>query len=196
VAEATLHEALFGPRLSLEEWADLSEDVPGEFVDGRLVEEEVPDYLHEVLVAWLARVIGNWGDTRDVIVGGSDAKFGVSPNRGRKPDLSVFLDGRRPPARGLVRVPPDIAVEVVSPSPRDARRDREEKMSEYSSFGIQNAGPSRSINSPKRGATPSGANNRPVSSGRSQVALSSKSISIRCGRKLTRSTERDDDNRA
>ncbi len=31
-----------GRPLSLAEWADLPEDEPGEFVDGRLVEDEVP----------------------------------------------------------------------------------------------------------------------------------------------------------
>ena len=46
-------EALLGPRMTTSEWAELSEDVPGELVDGRLVEEEVPDYAHEVIVAWL-----------------------------------------------------------------------------------------------------------------------------------------------
>jgi Uma2 family endonuclease len=122
--------------MTLEEWADLPDEVPGEFVNGRLVEEEVPDYLHEVLIAWLVRMLGNWGEPRGAIIGGSGAKFGISPIRGRKPDLSVYLHGRRPPARGLVRNQPDIAVEVVSSSRRDQRRDREEKMAEYAEFGI------------------------------------------------------------
>jgi Uma2 family endonuclease len=136
MSQPAVPEAELGPLMTLEEWADLPDEVPGEFVNGRLVEEEVPDYLHEVLIAWLVWTLGNWGYERGVIVGGSGAKFGISPIRGRKPDLSVFFPGRRPPARGLVRNQPDIAVEVVSSSRRDQRRDREEKMAEYADFGI------------------------------------------------------------
>jgi Uma2 family endonuclease len=127
-------DRLLGPLLTLDEWRDLPEDVPGELVDGRLVEEEMPDPLHEVVVAWLARMFGNWSE--DAIVLGSEARFALSPTHGRKPDLTVYLGGRRPPARGVVDVPPDIAVEVVSPSPRDERRDRQDKMAEYAAFGI------------------------------------------------------------
>jgi Uma2 family endonuclease len=54
-----------------------------------------------------------------------------------KADLTVYLPGRVPPARGAVTIPPDVAVEVVSPSPRDQRRDSLEKMEEYARFGIQ-----------------------------------------------------------
>lgn len=136
MAEAASVDQLLGPRVTLEEWITLPEDVPGEFVDGRLVEEEVPDYLHEVLVAWLARVLGNWADDVGAIVGASDAKFTLSASRGRKADLTVYFAGRRPPPRGVITIPPDIAVEIVSPSPRDQRRDRLEKMEEYARFGI------------------------------------------------------------
>ncbi len=137
MAEAASVDQLLGPRVTLEEWVTLPEDVPGEFVDGRLVEEEVPDYLHEVLVAWLARVLGNWAENVGEIVGASDAKFTLSSTRGRKADLTVYLAGRRPPARGVITVPPDLAVEIVSSSPRDRRRDRVEKMEEYARFGIR-----------------------------------------------------------
>ena len=137
MAEAASVDHLLGPRVTLDEWIALPEDVPGEFVDGRLVEEEVPDYLHEVLVAWLARVLGNWAEQAGAIVGASDAKFTLSSTRGRKADLTVYFAGRRPAARGALTTPPDIAVEVVSPAPRDQRCDRVEKMEEYGRFGIR-----------------------------------------------------------
>lgn len=135
--QGTLAESPTAPELSLDEWFALPEDEPGELVDGRLEEEEVSDYLHELLVMLLGRLLGNWIFPRGGLVAGSDAKFAVSTRRGRKPDLTVYLPGsRRPSARGLIRVPPDIAVEIVSPTPRDGRRDRVEKMADYAAFGV------------------------------------------------------------
>jgi Uma2 family endonuclease len=123
--------------MTLAEWGDLPEDEPGELVDGRLVEDEEVGYLHEVVVAWLIHTIKNWLGDRGGFVGTSDARFGVSRTRGRKPDVSVYLPGRRPQAHGLVTVPPDVMIEVVSPRPKDARRDRIEKMAEYAAFGVR-----------------------------------------------------------
>lgn len=125
------------PPLTLAKWGDMSEDEPGEFVDGVLVEEEEVGALHEVIGAWLCWVLKAWFGDRKGIVLTSDARFGTSPRRGRKADVSVYFPGRRPPAHGLVTLPPDIMVEIVSPRPRDARRDRVEKMREYAAFGVR-----------------------------------------------------------
>lgn len=126
------------PEMTLEAWGDMDEDEPGELVDGRLVEEEDVGALHEVVAAWFIWIIKSWLNGRG---GGtvltSDARFGVAPRRGRKPDVSVYFSGRKPPAEGLVTTPPDIMIEVVSRRPRDARRDRVEKTNEYAAFGVR-----------------------------------------------------------
>lgn len=137
MSQGTLAASPTARELSLEEWFALPEDEPGELVDGRLEEEEVPDYLHELLVILLGRILSHWISPQGGLVAGSAAKFAVGSGRGRKPDLTVYLPGsRRPPARGLIRVPPDIAVEIVSPTPRDGRRDRVEKLADYAAFGV------------------------------------------------------------
>jgi Uma2 family endonuclease len=129
----------FEPRpMSLEEWASLPEDEPGELVDGVLEEEEMPGYVHELVVAWLIRMLGNWGAPRGALVAGSGARFRVGPRRGRMPDVSVYLPGaKRPPRNGLVAAPPSLVIEVITPTPREERRDRVEKTSDYAAFGVR-----------------------------------------------------------
>ena len=134
-------ESLMAPTasdaISLEEWSQMPEDSAGELVDGRLVEEEVTDYIHEILVIALGSILRSWILPRGGRVAGSDAKLAVTPRRGRKPDLTAYLPGRLPPRRGLIRIPPDIAIEIVSATPRDGRRDRVEKLDEYAAFGVR-----------------------------------------------------------
>jgi Uma2 family endonuclease len=123
--------------MSLAEWAALSEDDEGELVDGRLVEEEVPEPEHEAIISWLIGTLRLWIILRGGFVFGSELKLAVRARRGRKPDLSVYLPGGPVPRRrGVVRVPPGIIVEVISASPRDVRRDRIEKPDEYAAFGV------------------------------------------------------------
>jgi len=124
--------------MTMEEWASLSEEEPGEFVAGFLEEEEVPDLAHESVVVWLIATLRTWLAGRGGFVFGSEAKFAVMPSRGRKPDTSVYFPGRTGlPRRGVVRVPPDIMIEVLSEGPRDARRDRVDKPDEYATFGVR-----------------------------------------------------------
>src|SRR3954468_13247220 len=123
--------------MTLDEWAELDEDEPGELVDGRIVEDEEMGAEHDIADAWLIWILRSWLASRGGFVGVSDTRFGVSRTRGRKPDSYVYLPGRKPPSHGLVTVPPDIMVEVVSRRLKDARRDRVEKMREYAAFGVR-----------------------------------------------------------
>ncbi len=123
--------------MSIDEWLALPEDEPGELVDGVLEEEEVADWTHELVVTWLAAVLRAWLGARG-FVGGSALKYVLSTRKGRKPDLSVVLPGSPPPPRrGRLETPPDVALEVVSPSPTDIRRDRVTKLREYARFGVR-----------------------------------------------------------
>lgn len=138
MTHAAFSQALSDVPMSIAEWEAMPEDEPGELVDGRLEEEEMPSFVHESIVVALTTLFKNWLAGRRGFVFGSEAKFALNPTRGRKPDLSVFLPGgRKPPPRGASRVAPDILVEVVSPSPRDARRDRVVKLQEYADFGVR-----------------------------------------------------------
>ena len=127
---------ILGRTLTLEEWAAMDEDEPGELVDGRLEEEEVPGLIHELVVGWLAQIFRTWLGGRGWLFP-SEAKYKVRRDRGRKPDITVYLTRRKLPREGVVTIPPDIAVEVVTATPRDERRDRIEKMDEYAAFGIR-----------------------------------------------------------
>jgi Uma2 family endonuclease len=123
--------------MTLQEWAELGEDETGELVDGYVHEEEVPSLQHESVVAWLIAALRAWLIPTGGFVFGSEAKFAVTAARGRKPDVTAYFPGRpRLPRRGIVKVPPDIAVEVLSDQPSDARRDRVEKPDEYAAFGV------------------------------------------------------------
>jgi len=124
--------------MTLEQWAELDEEDRRELVDGFLEDSEVTGALHEVIVPALTTALKNWGAGRGLVVLGSLAKFAVAPHRGRMPDFSVFLPGDpRPPRKGVIRIPPAIMCEVVTPTPRDERRDRVEKLADYAKFGVR-----------------------------------------------------------
>jgi Uma2 family endonuclease len=78
-----------------------------------------------------------WCRAHGARVVSSGLKYALAGDTGRMPDLSIFLHGTaRPPARGAARTPPSIAVEIVSSTPADARRDRIIKLAEYAAFGV------------------------------------------------------------
>jgi Uma2 family endonuclease len=52
--------AAHGPRMTLEEWAELDEEAEGELVDGTLQEEETPSAVHELIVGWLIGLLRGW----------------------------------------------------------------------------------------------------------------------------------------
>jgi len=124
--------------MTLEAWGALDDGVPGELIDGLLVEEEMTTTVHDLVASWLLARLVLWSETRDAYAFGPDHKLAVASRRGRKPDVTVYGPGAVLDARARVStVTPLCVVEVVSPNPRDARRDRIEKRSEYARAGIR-----------------------------------------------------------
>lgn len=125
--------------MTLEQWVALPEDAPGELVDGHLIEEELPSFIHEFLVISLGAALRAWTADHGGYVLGSEWKLAVTKTRGRKGDLAVYLPGT-PLPKGRDRVahtPPDIVIEVITATPRDTRRDRIERPDEYAAFGVR-----------------------------------------------------------
>jgi len=127
----------FGAPLTLHEWAD-DDSLAGEFDRGRRTDEEVATQIHEEIVSWLMFFFQTWLKDTAGRVRGSETKFAVSPDKGRKPDVSVFLAGTVPSRLAkVVTTPPFIAVEVLSSGPADQIRDRIDKLFEYAAFGVR-----------------------------------------------------------
>lgn len=131
-------QARYGTEMTLDEWRDLPEHVHGELVDGVLVEEEMPNWPHELVVRWIVTTLSAWLIPRGGQVFASGGKFAVSreQRRGRIPDASAFFPGNKPLSANDLDTPAAILIEVVSNQPRDRRRDRVAKMNEYAAFGV------------------------------------------------------------
>jgi Uma2 family endonuclease len=106
-----------------------------ELVDGIVVEGEMPNRRHQIVLRALENVLepwvrakggGTWANP-ELRLGGHDV---------RQPDLIAWWSGQPVPLDGMMRDVPDLIVEVISPQPRDVRRDREEKLAQYCAFGV------------------------------------------------------------
>jgi Uma2 family endonuclease len=130
--------AASAPSLTVDEWAALDEDAAGELVDGRLEEEEMPTALHEAVAAWLLWAMRSWVGPHGGMAFGAELKLVIEGRRGRKADASMYLPGRPLPGKhaGATRRAPSIVVEIMSPRPRDVRRDTVDKKRDYAALGV------------------------------------------------------------
>ena len=76
--------------LTLKDWAELPDEVPGELVDGALEGEEVTTEIHDALAMYLAAVFWNWLRRRGGQVFPADRKYAVTSKR-----LSLIHISRR-----------------------------------------------------------------------------------------------------
>jgi Uma2 family endonuclease len=110
--------------ITAEEFAEMSFDVPVELIKGEIVEMTLPGGWHGAICFNTAGLLRDW------IRGGADFRAmtndsGVilerDPDTVRGPDLLVIRRDRLPGGeipRKLFEVPPDVAIEVKSPTDR------------------------------------------------------------------------------
>jgi Uma2 family endonuclease len=117
--------------VSVEEYLRTSfPDADREYIDGRIVERNVGRIDHSHVQTVIARYLGNHY-TKGVWVG-VEVRVQVKKTRFRIPDVTVVSGGM--PEGEIMRTPPVIAIEVLSPDDRAGYL--EEKIADYLAFSI------------------------------------------------------------
>jgi Uma2 family endonuclease len=117
--------------VSVEEYLRTSfPDADREYVDGRIVERNVGEVDHSDLQTAVAHYLRTHYKKR--VWAGVEVRVQVKKNRFRIPDVTVMVGSK--PADRIIRKPPAVAVEVLSPD--DRAGDLEEKINDYLAFGI------------------------------------------------------------
>jgi Uma2 family endonuclease len=110
--------------ITAEEFIAMSFDRPVELVRGEIVEMTNPGYRHGNLCFRLALIIGRWLESHaefDVATNDTGVLIEVDPDTVRGPDLMILRKSKLPGGRGPVghlTIPPEVAVEIRSPSDR------------------------------------------------------------------------------
>src|SRR4029077_10582511 len=118
--------------VSVEEYLRTSfPDADREYIDGRIVERNVGEVDHSDLQTAIAHYLRTHYKKR--VWAGVEVRIQVRKTRFRIPDVTIML-GPKPTER-IIRTPPLIVVEVLSPD--DRAGDLEEKINDYLAFGVQ-----------------------------------------------------------
>ena len=114
--------------MTLDEFLALPETEPAsEFACGRIVPRPMPSLNHSLCSSAFVRVLGNrFVTTAEGVAVDNTRCADEDEDRAYLPDVSVILRARLPTdpetrARGPLRIPPDIAIEVLSPGDRPGR---------------------------------------------------------------------------
>ena len=124
-------------KLTVEDWAELDEDDWRELVDGVLEEPELAGALHDLVLAWLLAALFPYFAKRRGFVAAAGPRLVIRRDRGRIADVMCWSAKNAPEMHGLVRTPPDVVVEIITPRPRDIRRDRIDKLADYAEMGCR-----------------------------------------------------------
>jgi Uma2 family endonuclease len=128
-------------KMTARQFSQLGEDPPGvhlELVDGEITVSPSPQPQHSRVDKRLTRILLNHIVEKDLgeLLGDTDTVFG--PFDVRRPDLiyiskahEILIDARKP-----LQFPPDLCVEIISPS--SGAIDREDKFEQYATGGVPN----------------------------------------------------------
>jgi Uma2 family endonuclease len=130
------------PRLlTYEEWLRMPpvEDGADEVVNGELRFMPPARYPHAEIIRRLLRSFTSQVNEEEVIVLGSNLglMIGREPLSCRSPDLVVYWRDKMVIKDGLYYSPPDLVVEILSPS--ETRKRKEEKLEDYATIGVPEA---------------------------------------------------------
>ena len=111
---------------------------PAELIDGRIIPMSPTQNLHAYIVFEIGRRLGNFNAARRLgwVIGAESGVYtSRQPDTVRAMDVA-FVSRRRLPMleRGFLRVPPELVVEVVSPT--DRWSELEAKPAEYFAIGV------------------------------------------------------------
>jgi len=117
--------------VSVEEYLRTSfPDADREYIDGRIVERNVGEVDHSDVQTAIAHYLRTHYKKR--VWAGVEVRVQVKKTRFRIPDVTIMPGAK--PAESIIRQPPLVAVEVLSPD--DRAGDLEEKINDYLAFGI------------------------------------------------------------
>ena len=125
-----------GPSYTWDDFLALYDDDRRELIDGELIEVEVPTKLHEHIVGLIYFYLQAWTMKNGGLSLVSGYKVRISNTRGVMPDVQYYRP-ENPAAQTFedtYDTPPDLAVEIISPSSRTT--DRKKKLSWYAEIGV------------------------------------------------------------
>ncbi|HUJ21777.1 MAG TPA: Uma2 family endonuclease [Bryobacteraceae bacterium] len=105
-------------------------DADREYVDGRIVERNVGEVDHSDVQSSIVHYLRT--HYKKGVWAGVEVRVQVKKTRFRIPDVTVMAGSK--PAERIIRKPPVVAVEVLSPD--DRAGELEEKINDYLAFGV------------------------------------------------------------
>jgi len=122
-----------GPYRAADYW-QLEEGDPVELIRGRFIVSPCPTPLHQVILGRLYRVFDGIEEKTGGLCLIAPMDVVLSDDTILQPDLLFVSQERRDIITKHVAGPPDLAVEVLSPS--TGRRDKTEKLNLYAKYGV------------------------------------------------------------